>query len=39
MRKYECGMMIKCEIKIVQTVESIERNRVEGVQTVVRQIT
>ncbi len=34
MFKCGCGMMIECEVKTGQTVESIEHTRREGGQTV-----
>ena len=32
-----CGMMIECEVKTGQTVESIEHTRLEGGQVVGKQ--
>ena len=33
-----CGMLIECEVKTGQTVESIENTRREGGKTVVEQM-
>ena len=37
MLKCGCGIMIECEVKIGQTIESIEKTRREGDKTVVTE--